>query len=142
MPYKFLEDVSIADVAFEAAGETLEELFEAAALAVTNTMVERLETVEQKAVREIELESDSAEILLFEFLQELVYYKDVGLLLFSKFKIKIEENGKLRLKALAQGEELDMNKHELLADVKAVTMHLFEVKKEARGWMARVVLDV
>ena len=48
MPYKFLEDVAIADVAFVATGKTLEELFESSALAVTNTMVKNLKSIEHK----------------------------------------------------------------------------------------------
>ena len=40
------------------------------------------------------------------------------------------------------GEKIDMKKHEMLVDVKAVTMHMFEVKKEKNIWKARVVLDV
>jgi SHS2 domain-containing protein len=40
------------------------------------------------------------------------------------------------------GEPIDLNKHELLVDVKAVTMHLFEVKKLNGEWFARVIVDV
>lgn len=141
MPYKFFEEVTLADVAFEATGKTLEKMFESAALAVTNTMVKSLSSVKRTVKKKIVLKSDTVENLLFNFLQELVYYKDSKKLLFSKFSIKIKEKP-LALSCVAEGEELDMKKHELVVDVKAVTFHKFEVKETKSGWRAQVILDI
>ncbi|MBI2543346.1 MAG: archease [Candidatus Aenigmarchaeota archaeon] len=143
MPYKFLEDVAIADVAFEATGKTLEELFESCGLAVTNTMVKDLDSVKRKIVKDIEVESESIELLLFAFLQEIIFYKDAKLLLFNKFDVRIRQmKKKNRLKAKAYGEKLNMKKHELKVDVKAVSLHNFQVKKTRSVWKASVILDV
>jgi SHS2 domain-containing protein len=143
MSYRFLEDVAIADVAFEASGKTLVELFSNAALAVTNTMVKDVETVEQRVVKSFELEADDPEMLLYHFLQELVFYKDAELLLFSGYDLDIrQEIGKWRLNATVRGEELSREKHELLADVKAVSLHNFKVRRTAQEWRADVILDV
>ena len=142
MPYRFLEDIAIADVAFEATGETVEELFESAALAVTNTQVKDLKSVKHKVSKEIKVESDSIEMLLFNFLQELIFHKDAELLLFNKFDIRITKNKKYKLKAKAYGEKLDMKKHELLVDVKAVSLHNFKIEQTKGGWKASVILDV
>ncbi len=143
MPYKFLEGLTVADIAFQATGRNLPEMFESAALASTRTQVKDLKKIKPKVKKQIELESDSVETLLFNFLQELVYYKDANLLLFNKFKIKIiEREGKYLLIATATGEKLNMKRHELLVDVKAVTMHKFEVKKAGKIWKAVVVLDI
>lgn len=145
MSYKYLEDVSIADVAFVASGSTLDEMFESAGLAVTNTMVKELKSVKPKVKKTIKLKADNVEKLLFDFLQEFVYWKDTSLLLFSKIKVKISEpkkaGGAYSLVAALYGEKLDMKKHELLVDVKAVTWHLFSVKK-GKEWACHVVLDV
>lgn len=143
MSYRFLEDVTIADVAFEARGRTLAELFTNAALAVTNTMVRDVETVEPRVAKNFELEADDPEMLLYYFLQELVYYKDAELLLFSGYDLDISrEIGKWRLNAKLLGEELSREKHDLGADVKAVSLHQFKVRKTAQGWRADVILDV
>jgi len=143
MPYRFLEDVAIADVAFEAEGKTLSELFQQAALALTNTMVTDVATVAKKTVRSFEAEAANLEMLLFHFLQELIFYKDAELLLFSRFDLAIEQGiGKWRLRASASGEEISPDKHELLADVKAVSLHDFKVGKTAGGWTASIILDV
>lgn len=145
MSYRYLEDVSIADVAFVATGKTLNEMFESAGLAVTNTMVKDLKSVRPKVKKTIKMKSDNVEKLLFNFLQEFVYWKDKDLLLFSKVKVKIGEpegkNKTFRLTSLLVGEKLDMKKHELLVDVKAVTWHLFKVEKK-KEWICHVVLDI
>jgi len=143
MPYKFLEDIAIADVAFEATGKTLRELLESAGLAVTNTMVKNLDAVEQKVEKKFTVEGDNAEKLLFNFLQEIIFYKDAELLLFNKFELDIvPKKSKFQLAVKAYGEKLDMKKHELLVDVKAVSLHNFKVEETKNGWVASVILDV
>ena len=142
MPYKFFEDIAIADVAFEATGKTEEKLFESAALAVTNTMVKDLKSVKNKVTKRITVNGNDIQTLLFNFLQELIFLKDAKLLLFSKFDIKISKGKKMKLIAKASGEKLDMKKHELLVDVKAVSMHNYKVEKTKSGWSASIILDV
>ncbi len=142
MPYKFKENVAIADVAFEATGKTLEEVFEACALATTDVMVD-LKTVSADVKKEIMLESGKLDNLLLDFLAELVFLKDAEGLLFSKFYIKIsEKQEKYNLHCQALGEAINPEKHKLRADVKAVTYHMFELKKTKSGWKAFVVLDI
>lgn len=143
MGYNYLDDLTVADVAFEATGRTLEETFQAAADATTNVMVADLATVAEKEKREIALEAGSADQLLHDFLQKIIYYKDAELLLLRVPKISIaREGGRLVLRAEARGEALDPGKHELVADVKAVTMHKFSVEETPEGWKATVILDI
>jgi len=141
MTYKFLEDVAIADVAFEAEGNDLNELFESCALATFDTMVD-LNTVTPDMEKEINLSNEELDKLLFEFLEELIYIKDSDYLVFSEFEIEIEKDNGYTLKAICHGANIDENKQELKADVKAVTFHMFEVKQEGKIWKARVVLDI
>lgn len=141
--YKYLEDVAIADVAFEASGKTLDELFESSGFALTNAMIKDLSKIEQRAEKSFEVEAEDVEMLLFNFLQELIFYKDAERLLFNKFDLDIvqKEDGWL-LSARAYGEEIDREKHELLADVKAVALHNFKVEETEKGWRASVIVDV
>jgi SHS2 domain-containing protein len=71
MPYHYLEDIGTADIAFEATGRDLPELFIAAADATMNVMIDNLDAIESRETRQIELSNDNIEILLFDFLQEL-----------------------------------------------------------------------
>ena len=142
-PYRYLEEIAMADVAFEAWGATKEETFLAAADATLNTMVEEIGTVAPRERRVFSLAADSLDLLLFELLQELVYHKDAGRLLLRVSDLRIEETGPgYRLRADASGETIDRGKHVLLADVKAVTLHRLSVEKTPSGWRAVVVLDV
>ena len=143
MPYRYLEEIAIADVAFEATGRTLEELFVAAADATTNVMVGDLASIADRERRRIRAEEGAPDMLLLDLLQELVYYKDAERLLLRVPEVHIQRtDGGLTLAAEAHGEQLDAAKHMLLVDIKAVTMHHFEVIETADGWRATVVLDI
>jgi protein archease len=143
MPYRYLEDVTIADVAFVAEGKTLQELLESAALAMTNTMIGNMEKMEQSAIRCFEVTAENPEMLLYHFLQELVFYKDAERLLFNKFELDPERRApSWHLRVRACGEEISQEKHELLSDVKAVSLHNFRVRQTTDGWLAEVIVDV
>ncbi len=139
MKYKFFEDLATADIAFEAYGSDLNELFEACALAIFDIMVD-LKSVKPKVRKIIKLENNSLDDLLFNFLEELVYLKDVEVMLFSKFKVKIENEKELI--AECYGEKINQGKHKLKIDIKAITLHKFEIKKEKNKWIARVLVDI
>lgn len=142
MPYRFLEGWTLADVAFEATGKDTVELFTDAGIAVLATMVLEVSSVGTTVVREVNIEAESLEMLLFKFLDEIIFLKDAENLLFSSMKIRISTDKKYSLSGQLEGEKIDPNKHELLVDVKAVTFHRFEVKFDQKQWLARVVLDV
>jgi SHS2 domain-containing protein len=143
MPYLYVEDVATADVAFEARGETLAELFTAAADATLNAMVENLEGVSCVERRSLDLEADDIEMLMFELLQELIFYKDADQLLLRVPELHIAEgSGTWRLTGQACGERIDPGKHELIVDVKAVTLHRYRVEQTEQGWEAFVILDI
>jgi SHS2 domain-containing protein len=143
MPYKYLEDIGTADIAFEATGRDLPELFKSAADATMNVMIENLETIERRETRHIELKNDEIDMLLFDFLQELIYFKDADRLLLRVREIRIDKrNGAYSLSATTAGEPLDAGRHQQRADVKAVTLHDFRVEKTEGGWKASVLLDI
>jgi SHS2 domain-containing protein len=138
MPFKINEEIAIADVAIEVWAETIEGLFQDSGLAVSEVMVDT-KTVEQKIELDISLDSTSVEMLLYDFLSEIVYLKDAKSLLFSRFDVKINE---LDLLAKLWGEKIDRERHHLRTDVKAVTLYRFEAKKENGIWKAEFVLDI
>lgn len=143
MSYKFLEEIAIADVAFEARGKNIGELFESSGFALTNTMIRDLRQIEHKVVKSFEVEAPDLEMLLFNFLQELIFYKDAERLLFNRFDLDIKQKeDRMLLRVKAYGEEIDQEKHELLADAKAVALHNFKVEKMEEGWQASVIVDV
>ncbi|PYI96297.1 MAG: archease [Verrucomicrobia bacterium] len=143
MPYHYLEEIGTADIAFEATGRDLLELFMATADATMNVMIDNLDAIEPRETRHIELVNDKLDMLLFDFLQELIYFKDAEQLLLRVREVSIDEkDGEFFLKAKTAGEPLDAARHHQRADVKAVTLHDFSVEKQDEGWKARVLLDI
>jgi SHS2 domain-containing protein len=143
MPYKYLEEIGTADIAFEATGRDLPELFTDATDATMNVMIDNLDGIEPRETRRIELSNDRIDMLLFDLLQELIYFKDAERLLLRVRDVCInEKDERFFLKAEAAGEPLDAARHHQRADVKAVTLHDFSVEKEDDGWKARVLLDI
>lgn len=145
--FRFLEDIAIADVAFEAYGRDLPELFENCASALSETQVE-LVSVERKVDRRLSLVSEDREQLLFDFLNELIFLKDTEQFLAKRCTVTIQPSkhlailDKYQLRSECWGETVDVNRHNFRVDVKAVTMHKFGIMKTQDGYKATVVLDV
>lgn len=143
MPFRFHDELSSADVAFEAWGATQEELFIASAAALLRTMVEKPEAVTRQQKLTIRLENEALDLLLWSFLQELIFYKDARRLLLHADTVEIaQRDGISQLEAQVSGEKIAPDRHHCLVDVKAVTLHCFRVTYADNCWKAVVVLDV
>ena len=136
--FKYLEDVAIADICFEAYGKTLNEVFENSAYAFFD-MTANPKTIQTKITKEITLKNNDQQNLLYDFLSELIFLKDSEQLIFKNVKVTIKNN---QLKAILEGDKINPEKHELRNDIKAVTMHLFKLEKTKTGYLARVVVDI
>ena len=143
MPFRFADELTTADVAFEAWGGSLGELFIAAAAALLATMTAAPAQVLRREEFSFRLEHEELDMLLLLFLQELVFYKDARKLLLHAEAVEIvEEKGLYHLEAWVSGEQIDAGRHCLLVDVKAVTLHRLQLQFENGIWRAVVVLDV
>jgi SHS2 domain-containing protein len=144
MAYTYRDDLATADVAFEATGKDLSEVFVSAADALTNVMAADLETIERREAASFSVENEDLEMLLFNFLGELVFLKDSRRLLLRVDSASIAKTpaGAFRVDAATSGEELDAARHDLVVDVKAVTLYRFSLKEENGEWKATVVLDI
>src|SRR4029434_8167846 len=134
MPYEYLEEIGTADIAFEATGRDLAELFSDAADATTNVMIDNIEAIQPRETRQIELSNDKLDMLLFDLLQDLIFLKDAERLLLRIREVQIDKRDEIYLlKATAEGETLDVERHHQRADVKAVTLHDFAVERTDGG---------
>ena len=139
--FNFLEGIVTADVAVEVRGKTIEDLFATAALALFEVMVST-ETVQPKREKKIHLEGQAVDRLLYDWLSELVCLKDTDSMLFCRFDLVIKQENGYQLDATIAGEEIDPKRHELRADVKAVTFHRFRVEESQGTWSAEIVFDI
>jgi SHS2 domain-containing protein len=136
--YKFI-DITTADVAFEAYGKDLNELFANAALAMFEVMI-NTKQVEPKIERKVKAEGNDLQSLMFNWLNSLLVFVDSENLAFSEFKVKVDEKN-FKLEGICKGEEMNREKHETRTHVKACTYHQMEIKKN-KNWKARIILDI
>jgi len=137
--FKFL-DITTADVCFVAYGKDLNELFVNAALALFETMINTTQ-LEPKIKRIVQIKGEDMKSLLFDWLNELLFYYGSENLAFSKFDVEVDEKN-FKLKAVCWGEKIDPEKHEIRTEVKATTYHKMKIEKTKDGWEAQVILDV
>ena len=143
MPYEYRGDIAHADIAFDAWAGTLEELFREAARASMQVMVENLAEVRPAQTVDLKIEQENEEMLLFDFLNELIFYKDARRLILLPAEVEISTGPHgVTLQATLRGEEIDVARHRMHTDVKAVTMLRYSLARVAKGWRATVVLDV
>lgn len=133
---KFEYFPTTADVGVCAYGRSMEEVFENAALGMFGVMCSPAK-VRCEVEKEVSVEADNTEELLVKWLTALLGMRDIHGMMFSKFKVVVR--GKY-LRGTACGEETK-EEHELASEVKAVTYHMIEVKKN-KIWKARFILDV
>ena len=136
--FKYLEDVAIADIAFEAYGKTLNEVFENSAYAFFD-MTCNPKTIKQKIKKVVNIKAENEQDLLYNFLSELIFLKDSKQLIFSKVKVNIKNN---ELEATLFGDKINPEKQELRNDIKAVTMHMFNLEKVKDYYKVTVVVDI
>jgi SHS2 domain-containing protein len=108
-----------------------------------NVMIDNIDAIQPRETRRIEVSNDKLDMLLFDFLQELIFLKDAQRLLLRMREVQIgQRDENYFAKATAEGEPLDAERHHQRADVKAVTLHDFFVEQIDGEWKARVLLDI
>jgi SHS2 domain-containing protein len=139
--YAFLDDVAVADCALEVEGRDLNDLFETVARAVAEIMVDPT-TIRTTIQREIALSAPSLDLLLFDWIAELIFLKDSEQLILTR--VSVDASGEVagRLLARAEGGRIDRERTALRADAKAPTFYRFGVERAVSGWRARVVIDI
>ena len=132
--YKYIPHT--ADQYIEAYGKTINELFENAALGLTNMMVK---DVEPKDTKKINITADSNEEILYKFLNEILVLRDSENIFLSNFKVKLKSK---TLEVEAKGEEFNPEKHEQGMDVKAITYHELKIEKTKEGFKVKILVDI
>ena len=127
-----------ADIGLRAYGRNLNEAFENAGLAIFNIISD---TSDINASDEIEFQVSSEDevSLLYDYLEELLFYHEVEFMLFSEFDVKIDDG--FHLTATIKGEAINWDKHERKTEIKAITFHKMCVEKTDRV-MVQAIVDL
>ena len=127
-----------ADVGMLVKADTLEGMFETAALGFTE-LITRVDSLKCLIQRQFKLQEEDIETLLVSWLQELLYLLDTEDLIFGRFQVNLKD---LALEATAWGEVFDPAMHTMKTEIKAVTYHQLEVVEDDQGWKAQVIFDI
>ncbi len=141
MPFELTDIHTTADVGIRASGQTLSELFRDTALGLISVIGETGEFKEIRSI-EINLAADSLAELYYDWLSEIVFYKDAERFLPGRIQIAELDEEKPKIQAVLYGETINPSRHTLKIDVKAITHYCFRIEKEGLFWRGEVVLDI
>jgi SHS2 domain-containing protein len=140
--WDIIEEAAIADCALAVEGTDLDDLFATAARALADLMVDPA-TLSLTLERTITLEAPEPDLLLHDWLAELIFLKDRDAAVFPDAEVRVTGDGPFALRARVRGGTIDRVRTELRADAKAVTFHQLGVERApGGGWRARVVIDI
>jgi SHS2 domain-containing protein len=130
------------DIGVRLEGRTPDALFRAgaAAFAQSTTDPSRVRPCER---RSLALEAAALDLLLVDFLSELLYLFDARQFVPCDADVHVEgASAAWRLQATVRGEPFDGARHPIKVLIKAVTYHALTVREDADGWHATVVFDI
>ena len=128
-----------ADLGLRIRANELPALFADAARGLFSMIVPDLDSVRLVDELEFTIEGPVSELLLFDWLNELLYTYETRHLLFAQFEVQLSESG---LRATARGEACDDHRHQLDHEVKAITYHGLKLEPADDGWLAEVIVDI
>ena len=140
MAYEFFDHTG--DIGARLEGRTLDELFASAALAFSDT-ISPLEAIDARRAEELDVAAPELDLLLVDFLSELLYRFDTRGWLTRSAQVEIRErDGGWALEGTLIGERHDPTRHQTRVLIKAVTYHGLEITRTEGTWSARVVFDI
>ena len=127
-----------ADIGIKGIGDTIDEAFEQAAMAMMAVICNPKAILLEKEAK-ISCTAPDIEFLLVDFLNAIIYEMALRNMLFGKFEVTVKDNC---LKAKAWGEKTDPKKHQTAVEVKGATYTELKVKQDGAKWTAQCVVDV
>ncbi|HTR47070.1 MAG TPA: archease [Verrucomicrobiae bacterium] len=128
-----------ADVGVRGFGDTVEQAFEQAALALS-AVVADISKIALKEAVEVLCDAPDRELLLVSWLNAIVYEMAVRKMVFGEFHVAITGNS---LNGRFSGEEVDSKRHDVVVEVKGATVTALKVERtQDGGWLAQCVVDV
>jgi SHS2 domain-containing protein len=135
--YEFFEHT--ADLGLRVVADDLPSLFRDAATGLFAMIVEgdpRGDIVKRYA---FSIEGSRRDLLMFDWLNELLYRFETERHLLGRFEVELSEAG---LRGSASGFALGANRDRLIREVKAITYHGLKLERHGRGWLAEVIVDI
>lgn len=128
-----------ADLGLRVQANTIELLFEEAALGLMSIICRNPESIGRGEARQIRIAGTDWDELLHDWLDELLYLFAAEHWLAARCRVAFDAEG---LTAEVQGEPVDRQRHQLGQEVKAITYHGLHVTRQGGQWLAEVIVDL
>ncbi|MGM0398560.1 MAG: archease [Halobacteriota archaeon] len=136
MPFELKDHT--ADVAVEATGDTMGDVFAAVAEGMTAAMADEIPATGDRFT--LSVTAENREAVLFDYLDRLIYERDVREVLPVDHEADVSGEGEAwTVEASARGVPLE---DVVARDLKAVTYSEMDLSQRDGGWHAYVVFDV
>lgn len=130
-----------ADIGIRIEAASLEELFQGAAEAFFDLMVESKREFIPSIEVNIDLSAPAVDQLMVRWLSELLFIFETRRLVLSRFWI--DEIDEKHVRASVKGLKFDSTRHEQKLAIKAVTYHMLKVERGKDGlWRVEVIFDI
>ena len=139
MSFSFFDHTG--DVGVHLDAPSLEALFSSAADALLETLSDP-STVRPTESVIVSLRAAELDLLLVDWLSELLYRFDAHGVLTSRTSVTLSQEDGWHLSADAQGERFDPERHAIKVLVKGITYHSLRVQRSGDGWTATVIFDI
>lgn len=136
-PFEIIDHT--ADIGIVAYGSDIKELFANAALGLFSLILD-VDAIGEHDERTLELSAEDTDVLLVEWLNELIYIFDVEHTAFKRFEIN-ELTGNT-IKARCFGEKIDPQRQKIKREIKAATYHMLQIEKEDSTYKVQVIFDI
>ncbi|HUZ75381.1 MAG TPA: archease [Stellaceae bacterium] len=128
-----------ADIGVRGVGPTVASAFEQAALALSSSVTD-IGGVRAEQAIDIACEAPTTSLLLFDWLNRVIYEMALRHMVFGRFSVAIEGG---RLHGRAWGERVDPRRHAPAVEPKGATFTALAVEQRGDGtWIAQCVVDV
>jgi len=128
-----------ADLGLRIRAQDLPTLFVDAARGLFSMIVADLDSIRPIETVDLAVGGEISELLLFDWLNELLYTYETRHLLLAEFDVAVSDSGVV---ATARGEPVDSLRHQIDHEVKAITYHGLRLERQGDGWLAEVIVDI
>ena len=129
-----------ADVGMRVSALSFEDLLATAGRGLAAVLVLKPTTLASSEHRTVSVCEAESSLLLFDFLNELLYLFEAERFLARDVKVRLGKEGQLT--ADLAGETFDPDRHCGSHEIKAITYHGLFVEQTADGWRAEVIFDI
>jgi len=128
-----------ADLGIRVRAANLDELFADAARGLFSVMVANLDAVRAIESVGIQLRGENLDELFHDWLAELLFHFHADRKVLADFHVQVAPPN---LTAAARGETIDLGRHRIDMEVKAITWHGLRVQQQPEGWLAEAIVDI